>query len=314
MDKLTSKKHAFLFQGVGADYRDFLDRFDEEQRNTLKTYCSTVNAEIGLDLYSYLFQSHDREHTGYDKTFYDWIVIYTCDYVVYQQYWNSGIRPTMMLGYSMGLITAMACGRSISFGDGLRMLRTIYEYPKSFTLPCSMGVIVGKTHQEVRDLIANGTAEDDVYIASENNETCLVVSGIKASVERVLELAEQSGAIKASAIHSPYAFHSPYAARGIDMFVNLVEEIPICDGEIPIFSVFTQTVIQDAAELKNELIKNMASSMNWKASIQKLGEWGIDSFVEISLDDSLTKISRIISLDAEFLTYKKFMRLKMPCK
>ncbi|KJB84629.1 hypothetical protein AZ66_29865 [Paenibacillus sp. E194] len=76
-----------------------------------------------------------------------------------------------------------------------------------------------------------------------------------------------------------------------------------------ILSVFTQTTIQSASDLKKELIKNMTSPMNWNASILKLGEWGIDSFVEVSLDDSLTKISRIINLEYEFLTFKKFMRL-----
>ncbi|WP_232699154.1 ACP S-malonyltransferase [Brevibacillus daliensis] len=310
MNKLSNKKRAFLFQGVGADYRDFLDRFDEEQLGTLKQYCSTVNEEIGIDLYVYLFKPHDMEHMEYDKMFYDWIAIYTCDYIVYQQYVDSGIKPAMMVGYSMGLITAMACGKSISFAAGLRMLETIYEYPKGYADSCSMGVIVGKTYCEIRDIIANYSTDYDVYIASENNDTCLVISGIKDSVHQVLKIAEQEGAIKASFINTPYAFHSPYAARGIDMFVNLVEETPISNGEIPILSVFTQTVIQSASDLKNELIKNMASPMNWNSSILKLGEWGIDSFIEVSLDDSLTKISRIINLDYEFLTYKKFMRLK----
>ncbi|MDK8180282.1 ACP S-malonyltransferase [Paenibacillus sp. UMB4589-SE434] len=310
MNKLSNKKRAFLFQGVGADYRDLLDKFDKEQLEYLKQYCSTVNEEIGIDLYAYLINSEDKESVQYDKMFYDWIAIYTCDYIVYQHYDNSGIRPAMMVGYSMGLITAMACGKSISFAAGLRMLQTIYEYPKGHADLCSMGVIVGKTYSEICDIIVHCKTENDVYIASENNDTCLVISGIKDSVHQVLKIAEQEGAIKASTINTPYAFHSPYAARGIDMFVNLVEKTTICDGEIPIVSVFTQTVIQSASDLKDELIKNMASPMNWNASILKLGEWGVNHFVEVSLDDSLTKISRLINLDYEFLTYKKFIRLK----
>ncbi|WP_175560780.1 ACP S-malonyltransferase [Paenibacillus sp. NAIST15-1] len=311
MNKLTDNKRAFLFQGVGADYRELLGMLEEGQIHALKEYCYTVNKEIGIDLLGYLFHS---QHIECDRMFYDWITIYTCDYLVYQQYVDSGIKPAIMAGYSMGLITAMACGKSISFADGLRMLQTIYEYPKGFAIPCSMGVIVGKTYNEVHDLIARGTSEHDVYMASENNDTCLVVSGIRDSVDRVLRLAEQEGAIKASTINAPYAFHSPYAAEGIDRFVHLVEEISICDGDIPILSVFSQTAIQSASDLKHELIKNMTSPMNWNASILTLGQWGIESFVEVSLEDSLTKISRLINLDAEFLTYKKFMRLKMPSK
>lgn len=307
MNLLMNKQRAFLFQGVGAQYQDLLDRFDNVQLQSLKRYGSIVLEEIGVDLYGYLMKHQDMEC---DRLFYDWIAIYTCDYIIYQQFIDSGVRPAVMLGYSMGLITAMACGKSISFADGLRMLQTIYEYPKNASDCYGMGVIVGQTYKEVYQLIVDCKAENEVFIASENNDTCLVVSGIKDSIHQVLKRAEEEGAIKASLINTPYAFHSPYAARGINMFVDLVETISIHEAEVPILSVFTQTFIQSAPDLKNELIKNMASPMNWNASILKLGESGIDSFVEVSLDDSLTKISRIINLDNEFLTYKKFQRLE----
>ncbi|WP_051289959.1 ACP S-malonyltransferase [Paenibacillus massiliensis] len=307
MNLLMNKQRAFLFQGVGPQYQDLLDRFDNVQLQSLKRYASIVLEEIGVDLYGYLMKHQDMEC---DSMFYDWIAIYTCDYIIYQQFIDSGVRPAVMLGYSMGLITAMACAKSISFADGLRMLQTIYEYPKDSSDSYGMGVIVGQTYKEVYQLIVDCKAENEVFIASENNDTCLVVSGIKDSIHQVLKRAEEEGAIKASLINTPYAFHSPYAARGINMFVDLVETIPIREAEVPILSVFTQTFIQSAPDLKNELIKNMASPMNWNASILKLGESEIDSFVEVSLDDSLTKISRIINLDNEFLTYKKFQRLE----
>ncbi|MFB8376483.1 acyltransferase domain-containing protein [Paenibacillus polymyxa] len=307
MNKLINPQRAFLFQGVGADYRDCLGMFEKERLDILKQYCSIVKDELGLDLLAYLFQSREMECDG---LFYDWIAIYTCDYMVYQDYVDAGIRPAMMAGYSMGLITAMACGQSITFLDGLRMLRTIYEYPKGYADECGMGVIVGKTYDEVCDLIAKGTKENDVFIASENNESCLVLSGVKNSIEQVLRIAEQEGAIKATAINTPYGFHSPYAARGIKAFIDLVDETFIRDGETPIVSVFTQTFIQNASDLRDELIKNMASPMNWKAAIQQIGDWGVESFVEVSLGDSLTKISRMINLNYKFLTYKKFLRLQ----
>lgn len=307
MNLLMNKQRAFLFQGVGAQYQDLLDRLDNVQLQSLKRYGSIVLEEIGVDLYGYLMKHQDIEC---DSLFYDWIAIYTCDYIIYQQFIDSGVRPAVMLGYSMGLITAMACAKSISFADGLRMLQTIYEYPKDSSDSYGMGVIVGQTYKEVYQLIVDCNAENEVFIASENNDTCLVVSGIKDSIHKVLKRAEEEGAIKASLINTPYAFHSPYAARGINMFVDLVETIPVREAEVPILSVFTQTFIQSAPDLKNELIKNMASPMNWNASILKLGESEIDSFVEVSLDDSLTKISRIINLDNEFLTYKKFQRLE----
>ncbi len=306
MRNLVNKKLAFIFQGVGSDYKSFLDRLEPKQLELLKEYCLIVNKEIGMELSNYLFHS---KATIYDNMFNDWIAIYTCDYIVYKTYADLGVKPYIMLGYSMGLITALTCGRSISFETGLHMLLTIYEYPRSFDIRDEgMGVIIGKTCDEVKEIISRNSMENEVFITSINNDTCIVISGKNQSIQKVLEIAGAEGAIKASSINSPYAFHSSYAARGIEKFIDNVKSSSVDASEVPIISALNQRIIQNVSDLKDELVKNMTSPMNWKDSILKLCDMA-DSFVEVSLDDSLTKMSRIINIDYEFLNYKKIMKL-----
>lgn len=305
MINLMNKKFAFIFQGVGSDYRGFLDRLDPKQLDLLKEYCLIVNEEIGMELSNYLFHSKD---TIYDNMFNDWIAIYTCDYIVYKTYVDLGVKPYIMLGYSMGLITALTCSKSISFQMGLQLLLTIYQYPRSFGIKDEgMGVIIGKTCEEVNEIISHNTAKNQVFITSINNDTCIVLSGKNQSIQRVLEIAGAEGAIKASAINSPYAFHSSFAARGIEKFAEQVKCCLVSRSEVPVISALNQRIIQNEGDLKAELVENMTSPMNWKASILKLCDLA-DSSVEVSLDDSLTKMSRLINMDYEFLNYKKIMK------
>lgn len=310
MNQLSNENLAFLFQGVGSEYQKFLYLLGEEEKERLEKYCSIVNKEIKLDLWNYLFNCSLEK---YDKLFSDWIAIYTCDYIVYESYINFNIKPKILAGYSMGLITAMACGRSISFEDGLHMLLNIYEYPKhSSRKEEAMAVIIGMNFKEVENIIKKNNLNEEVDIASENSEYCIVISGIKSSIIKVMKIAEDEGAIKVKKIEVPYAFHSHYAENGIETYIELVNKISVKDSITPIISVFNQEILQNAFDLKKELIRNMSGRMYWKKSVEKIINMGISSFVEVSLDNSLTKISKLINSDCEFLTYKKL--LKQRCK
>ncbi len=308
MEKLIEGKYAFLFQGVGAEYQNFVHQLDEEQKEILNYYCSIIRHEINMDLWNYLFHGIETNH---DKMFTDWIAIYTCDYIVYQSYASYQLRPALMLGYSMGLITAMACGRSISFEAGLHMLLRIYQYPKLAQRKGeSMGVIVGMSCQNVDQIIRENNLQLLVEIASENNGYCIVISGMEKAVDQTMKLAESKGALKVKSVNVPYAFHSHYAANGIEAYTKFVSSLQVYDCEIPIISSFNQAILQKSPDLKQELIKNMTGRMNWKTSIEEIASRGIYSFIEVSLDDSVVKFSKTINLDWHFFSFKKVQKLK----
>ncbi|GAB6087313.1 ACP S-malonyltransferase [Alkaliphilus crotonatoxidans] len=308
METMLQDRHAFLFQGVGAEYQKLITRFDKEQLEILNYYCSVVRHELNMDLWNYLFNAAETSH---DKMFTDWIAIYTCDYIVYQRYRSLGMEPAILLGYSMGLITAMACGKSISFEAGLHMLLTIYQYPKLANREDeAMAVIVGLTCHDVEEIIRENNLLGQVEIGSENNEYCIVISGMEAAVNMVMGLSEIKGALKVKEVNAPYAFHSQFAAKGIEPFVKFVSELDVYDCEIPIISSFDHSILQKSPDLQRELIKNMTGRMYWKTAIEKIAAMGIESFIEVSLDDSVVKFSKTINLDWTFLNYNKIKRLK----
>ncbi|MCK4259559.1 MAG: ACP S-malonyltransferase [Halanaerobiales bacterium] len=312
MDKFVDPKYAFLFQGVGVEYQSCLHLLNEEQIEMLNHYCSIAYKEVGLDLWNYLFNSSTEK---YDKLFSDWIAIYTCDHIVYQTFTDLGIKPEIFLGYSMGLITAMACGKSISYEAGLHMLKIIYEYPQSAAREEeAMAVIVGMTCEDVENIIQSHCLKDCVEVASENNELCIVISGSLIGVEKVMETAEKEGALKVKNVNAPFAFHSHYAGRGIEKLAKFVAQLQVLDSKIPIISSFDQRIIQEAFDLKKELVRNMASRMYWKTSIETIIDMGIESFVEISLDRTITKFSKLINTDCKFLTYTKLVKSKGKAK
>jgi malonyl CoA-acyl carrier protein transacylase len=308
LDSMMKNQYAFLFQGVGLEYQRFLHLLNEEQKDKLYRYCTIVNKEMDLDLWSYLYSS---TKTKYDKMFNDWIAIYTIDNIVYRTYIENGIKPSVFLGYSMGLIIAMSCGDAISFAAGLHMLLSIYKYPKeALRIEESIAVITGMTARDVDQVITQNGLKPQVEIASENSEYCIVISGKKKSVDDVMTYAIDEGALMVKEINAPYAFHSSFAAEGIEKYIAFVSKLEVLNSKVPIISCYTQHAMQEPDELKQELIKNMVAQMQWKTSINHIARTGITNFVEVSLGDMLTRFSRMINSDTNFLTYSKFVKQK----
>lgn len=308
MDRFLKEKNAFLFQGVGVKYKEFLDVFDERQLRQLEKYSQIIKAELEIDLWSF---ANNNTNSRENDEFLEWILIYTCDYIVYKTYIEKGIKPEIMVGYSMGLITAMVCVESLSFEDGLRLLDSIYSYPiHSKRGEEAMGAIIGLDYDSIFQIIEDVNLEEYVEIASENSEHCIVISGIKNAVYKIMELAEEEGAIKVIQLNAPYAFHSNFALKGIEILETFIKSLEINEAKFPIMSVFTQSIIRHEERLRNELVINMFTPMKWKNTILKLGNMGVNRFVEVTLNDSLTKISKVIDLGYEFMTYKEIILAK----
>lgn len=307
MGNLPNADYAFLFQGVGTEYKKVLNLLDSNQRKLLKNYCTIVNTEIELDLWGYLF---DNIATKYDIAFIDWIAIYTIDNIVYETYINANLKPKALIGYSMGLITGLSCAKSISFESGLQMLSIIYQYPFcAFRNGEAMAVIIGLSYSDVICLIKNNHYENSIGIACENNEFCILISGNGSDVKDIMSIAENEGALKVKRVNSPFAFHHNYAKKGIEPLEQFVDHLVVSDSQIPIISTFNQKLLHSSYDLKNELVKNMYSQMWWKKSIEKAIEMGISNFVEVSLEDNITKFSKLINSNCNFITYKKLSKM-----
>lgn len=303
MDRVLEEKNAFLFQGIGVRYKEFINVFDESQFNQLEKYSQIIKSELDIDLWSYVNKNTNSED---GDEFLEWILIYTCDCIVYKTYIEKGIKPEIMVGYSMGLITAMVCAEVLSYENGLRLLDSIYKYPiQSKRTEEAMATIIGLDYDSIFQIIEDVNLEEYVEIASENSEYCIVISGIKNAVNKIMELAEEEGAVKVIKLNAAYAFHSSFALIGIEILENLIKNIEINKAKVSIMSIFTQNIIKDEAQLRNELIINMYTSMKWKDTILKLGELGINKFLEVTLNDSLTKMSRIIDLEYKFMAFKE---------
>lgn len=297
------EKLTMIFSGIGVDYRKDINRLSKSEVSKISGLSEVAKDIFQIDISAYLWGTPDEP----ENVFLNWISIYTCDYVIYQYYLENSIIPKYLMGYSMGLITAMTCSGAISYSDGLLLLHKIYH--DEVCEAEGMVTIIGLDYMQLKDLIKECHCQNTVFISCENNQYCFVISGLKQSLEKVTDLAVNAGALKTYHIDSKFAFHSPlYNIPSRDL-TSSVESIFVKSIDIPIFSCIDQKIKHTATDLKEELVKNMYSKMLWGKSILALSECSIDKYLEVGLGKGLTKVSKLINLDNSFYTYNSIKKV-----
>lgn len=293
---LKKTSMAMMFAGIGTDYRKAIQKLPGEERDKIRQLSALLKDRYELDIDSYL----DGNPLDTVNNFYNWLSIYTCDYVIYQWYASQGVVPDYLIGYSMGLITALACSHAISFEDGAFLL---YEINQKESKKEGMATIIGFEKEALFKIIKDSHCEDRVFIACENNPYCFGISGYESAIRSVCEMAAERGALNIYAIDSKFAFHTPlYHTKERDLSVS-VEKIKMVDSAIPVVSSIDQSIRWTAKDLSEELIRNMYSTMKWGKSISLLSQSGTKRFIEVGLGKGLTKISRSMEDTCRFDTF-----------
>ncbi|MDR2025466.1 MAG: ACP S-malonyltransferase [Hungatella sp.] len=291
------KSMAMMFAGIGIDYRKVIEKLPEKERRRIRELSAVLKDIYKLDVEAYL----KGECPDTESKFYNWLSIYTCDYAIYQWYAAQGIVPDYLIGYSMGLITALACSHSITFEAGAFLLCQINN--KVCEEKEGMATIIGFEREELSRIINDCQCEGRVFIACENNLYFFGISGYQNSVKKVCEEAAQRGALNIYAIDSKFAFHTPlYHKPERDLSVS-VEKITVLDSPIPVVSSIDQNIRWKSRDLADELVRNMYSTMKWGESISFLSQSGTRNFIEAGLGKGLTKISRSIEDTCRFDTF-----------
>ncbi|MDW2798050.1 acyltransferase domain-containing protein [Clostridium boliviensis] len=287
---------AMMFAGIGTDYRKIIHKIPEKQRERIRQLSAILKDRYELDIDVYL----NGNPLDTESNFYNWLTIYTCDYAIYEWYASHGVVPDYLIGYSMGLITALACSHAITFEDGAFLL---YEINRKESRKEGMATIIGFEKDELVRIIKDSQCEDKVFIACENNPYCFGISGYENFIQQVCELAAERGALNIYAIDSKFAFHTPlYHRPERDLSVSTAK-IQVVDSTIPVVSAIDQSILWKAQDLSEELIRNMYSTMKWGSLITALSQSGIRHFIEAGLGKGLTKISRSIEDTCRFDTF-----------
>jgi len=207
-------------------------------------------------------------------------------------------KPEMVAGHSLGEFSALVANEALSFEDGLKLVsqRAMAMQKACEIEQSTMAAIIGLEDKVVEEVCAG--IEDVVVPANYNCPGQLVISGSMKGIDIACEKLKEAGAKRALPLKVGGAFHSPLMEPAR---VELAEAINSTNFSSPVCPVYQNVDAKphtDAAEIKENLIKQLTSPVKWTYIMQNMIADGMTSYTEVGpgavLQGLLKKVDRQI--------------------
>ena len=137
-------------------------------------------------------------------------LLFLVEYALAMRWIDIGVKPSLLLGHSLGELTAATVAGVFSFEDGLRLAaargKMMQEMAEGAMLAVSLPVDEASLH-----------LSGDLWVAAENAPKLTIVSGTPGAVQE-LECRLSAAKIATVRLHTDRAFHSPHMAEASARF------------------------------------------------------------------------------------------------
>ena len=290
-------KVAFVFPGQGSQYvgmgKDLYDLFPEARR-----VYDTADSLLGMPISKLCFEGPEEELRLTVNT---QPALFTTSIACLRVLEKQGIRPDVTAGHSIGEYAALVAARSMSFEQGIRLVRRRAELMQEAEKrrPGTMAAVIGL---EADDVLAACMRADDVGIvdvANYNSPGQVVISGEVKAVEAASEYAKEAGARKIIPLAVSGAFHSRLMSYAIEKLAVELNHAHFDDAAIPVVANVTADYVRDADDIRDRLERQIAGSVRWEASVRRMVDDGVSLFVEVGPGKVLAGLIKRIAESVE---------------
>ncbi|AXX95614.1 ACP S-malonyltransferase [Arcobacter ellisii] len=271
------KKVAFIFPGQGSQTvgmgKDFF-----ENSEIAKDMISKASDRLGIDFEKLLFE--ENENLG--KTEFTQpaiLLVSSIANAIFKEKLN--ITPEFVLGHSLGEFSALVAAGAINYLDAVEL---VHKRGLFMTEACAGGnagmmALVGIDDATVEKVCAEQRElGKKVWPANYNIDGQLVLAGIKADLESLVDVFKSAGAKRAIVLDMSVASHCELLKSAVENLKPYLQEF-LKDEFLPVISnVSTQayTTKDEAIEL---LASQLTSPVKYKQSITAC-EDKVDLFIE----------------------------------
>jgi len=216
---------------------------------------------------------------------------------------KTDIKPAYVAGHSLGEYTALVCSGALSFEDAVLSVNKRGQFMQS-AVPVGVGTmaaIIKTTEEIVQELCDQVNREGHIVVnANINCPGQYVISGHTEAVKEVMALAKEKRAMGIPlAVSAP--FHSPLMQKAADDLEQWLNGVTFNDLSIPLVNNADVEILTSGVEARNSLIRQMQASVKWEASMRKLIDLGVTTFVEIGPGKVLAGMMKRIDKEVDVI-------------
>ena len=271
------KKVAFIFPGQGSQTvgmgKDFFENSD-----IAKEMISKASDRLGIDFEKLLFE--ENENLG--KTEFTQpaiLLVSSIANAVFKEKCN--ITPEFVLGHSLGEFSALVAAGALDYLDAIEL---VHKRGLFMTEACADGgagmmALVGIDDSTVEKVcLEQRELGKQVWPANYNMDGQLVLAGIKADLESLVEVFKSAGAKRAIVLDMSVASHCELLKSAVENLKPYLQEF-LKEEFTPVVSNVSTEIYTTKNEAIELLASQLTSPVKYKQSI-KAHEEKIDLFIE----------------------------------
>ena len=290
---------AFVFPGQGAQFVGMgKDLYDNNP--LAKELFEKANDILGYRITDIMFSGTDDE-LKQTKVTQPAVFLHS---VISALCMGDAFQPAMTAGHSLGEFSALVAAEALSFEDGLKLVyaRAMAMQKACEAAPSTMAAIIALPFETIEQVCEEVSKEGKgvVVPANYNCPGQLVISGNIEAIEEACGKLKAAGAKRALPLKVGGAFHSPLMQPAKDELQAAIEATEIKAPKCPVYQNVDGKPHTDPAEIKQNLIAQLTSSVRWAQSVENMIADGADDFTECgpgkALQGMISKISREVSV------------------
>ena len=291
----STGKTAWIFPGQGAQKCGMGKDFYEKSTAARQIY-DEASRLLGLAMAALCFEENER----LDQTEYTQAALVTTCLAMAEALRDDLPAPDVTAGLSLGEYCAIAAAGGMRTEDAVATVRKRGIFMQN-AVPDgkgAMSAVLGLTGEQIEAAIAG---LEGVYIANYNCPGQIVITGFAQGVEKASEVLLKAGAKRVLPLKVSGPFHSPMMKDAGEKLEQVLQEIELSPLRIPYVTNVTAEYVKEISDTRKLLKEQVASSVRWQQSMERMIADGVTTFIEIGPGRTLAGFLKKISRDAKVI-------------
>jgi len=295
-------KIAFIFPGQGSQTIGMGKSFVENSE-LAKEMMIKASERTGIDFKKLLFEENEAINQT-ENTQPAILLVSMMAHALFSE--RSGIKPTLLLGHSLGEFSAVCAAGALDYLDAVQLVNARGKLMQGACdeIEASMMVVLGLKDEQVEEICAAAQAEGKkVWPANYNQDGQLVVAGMKSDLAAMESVFKEAGAKRAMLLNMSVASHCPILEPAQAPLKKMMEEMLSDSFLAPIISNVTTAAYSSKAEALELLTEQLTKPVKYKQSIEAIAG-DVDIAIEFGNGKVLAGMNKRINKD--MTTYNIF--------